>query len=774
MDDLSRFFDLAFSGRAVLLCGQDLEPGSGEKLRRLVAEAAKCDLPSSLADTCVTLSDPEPIVTAARIMAGESASLEIRRVAQVPWAAVFTSAVDDTLSGELSRQDSGGRRLRHLSVDERMPAFFPRHNDVLTVVHLIHMADAQSPTGSPLFGRHWTRAQRLLIPGVLRSLPEAVGPAHLLCIAGVTFQDHIAVDLIAAMVGDLDPDNVYWFVGPSDGIDVESIRGLAPNIHLVESDLLSALNSNQGFNPAHLESKRKVLETEDLAVTVGVGHIQRVLSFRAPELREFRRHLTILPDFAEKVAPVEPSRRRQEFIEFLSQNRQTPEWQGISEGYAFERDGYKKLLAAVIERVNIISGAPTRPHGRGRETGPILLSGPPAAGRTVGLLWLGYNLRRRGHFAVQLLPSGGVVDNGAVEQIIRLAEARGVQTTVVLLDRTDRRAADNLDRHLRSAGRRAIVVATSSPSMRRHPGVPTDQQLDEEEASSGTEIALDHRLTENEIDRFRAYLGKNSPNTSSSLVIQMLSSDPAVFALLYRLIPDTRENIRNVLIDEYMQLIEGLASFRAPTQEPTRGNSLSEQLRSWISKRDTPLRPSLSVEDSIQTTNTWYNIATKLPQLVLLFSSLDEAISLNLLTKRFPGLLQVYSTLRRTLENSGLFLEVALDKQSDIGLITVNPFVAHLLLDATVPSSLARLESLATLLYEFPWDPERRPGDAPEQALLVHIIRSIAPPTGAFQANYQRTEDLRKLAAILAILRDSHGATLPQLILIEGCFRKPA
>lgn len=58
-------------------------------------------------------------------------------------------------------------------------------------------------------------------------------------------------------------------------------------------------------------------------------------------------------------------------------------------------------------------------------------------------------------------------------------------------------------------------------------------------------------------------------------------------------------------------------------------------------------------------------------QLVLLFSSLDEAISLNLLTTRFNGLLQAYTALRQTLEDSGLFLEVSLNGQADIGLVAV-------------------------------------------------------------------------------------------------------
>ena len=52
---------------------------------------------------------------------------------------------------------------------------------------------------------------------------------------------------------------------------------------------------------------------------------------------------------------------------------------------------------------------------------------------------------------MQLLPSGGMVDNGAVEQILRLAEGRGAPATVVLLDRAERRIAENLDRQLRGA-----------------------------------------------------------------------------------------------------------------------------------------------------------------------------------------------------------------------------------------------------------------------------------------------------------------------------------
>ena len=765
MEELSRFLDLAFSGRAVLYSGQDLEPGTSERLICLLRESTRQGSDRSFAEVCSGLSDPTPLIEVAKVVGSGESSAGLRRVAEVPWAAVFTSAIDDLLSKELSRQGSEGRRLRHLSVDERMPAFFPMQNDVLSVLHLMHLADAQTTTGVPAYGRHWTRSQRLLIPGVLRVLPEAIGPAHVLCVAGIGAHDPIAFDLVAAMTADLDPDNVYWFRSPSDGIDRDAILALAPKIHIIDSDLPSALASSETIIARLSEAKRSVLETEDLAVTVGTEQYRRILTFRAAELREFRRHLVILPDIQEVPAPHEPLKRKKEFIDFLAQSRQTPNWRGISEGYAFERDSYRSLFNIVLDRVDVVSGLLPRSRVRGRESGPIILSGPPAAGRTVGLLWLGYQLRRRGIFTVQLLPAGGMVDNGAVEQIIRLAEARGASATVVILDRTDRRIAQNLDNHLRSAGRLTIVVASSAPAFRR----PQDGQdvQEDEERFRGQEIAIEHRLSLAEVDRFRTYIATNSAATSMDLLLNLLTSDPALFAVLYRLIPDTRQNMRSVLVAEYQQLVEGLASFRPPSQDVVRGSALSDQLRLWVSTRQLPVGPD-NVTSPQQPNDAWYHIATQLPQLVLLFSSLDEAISLNLLTKRFPGLLRVYSTLRKTLESSGLFVEVSLDRQGDIGLTSVNAFIAQLLLEAALPSSNARLDTLAKLLFEFPWDPEQRPIDAPEQALLLHVIRSISPPSGAFHGDFQKTEDLHALARILKTLREKHGAKMPQLILIEG------
>ena len=170
MEELSRFFDLAFSGRAVLYAGQDLEPGTSERLVQSLRESAHQGSDRSFGEVCAAFSDPSPLKEVARAVESGGTSAALRTVADVPWAAVFTSAIDDLLSTELGRQGSEGRRLRHFSVDERMPAFFPRQNDVLSVLHFMHLADAQTATGVPVYGRHWAKTQRLIIPGDRKSV----------------------------------------------------------------------------------------------------------------------------------------------------------------------------------------------------------------------------------------------------------------------------------------------------------------------------------------------------------------------------------------------------------------------------------------------------------------------------------------------------------------------------------------------------------------------------------------------------------------------------
>ena len=773
MSDISRLIELAFAGRAVLLAGQNLAPDTYLRLLQfLLRSVGPTHRGDTLADVCSSLSDPAPLLAAIRELSAEGTPSSLRQVADVPWAAVFTSALDDRLTDAFADQNAQSRRLRHLSVDDSLPAFFPRRSDVLSILHLAHIADQRTPTGMPTYGRNWGRTQRLLLPGVLKHLPSAIGPAHILCIAGIGLTDLVDWRLVVDIVQEFDPDNVYWFVSQSDALDLRELRSQLPLIHFLETDLGSAIESSLSdvtLSASAHSKKTQALELDDLAVTVEQQGIRKVLTFRVHELREFRRHLFILNDMAQESPPNDPTERKNQFTAFLSRPRGTPNWEGMSQGYAFERDAYSKLLKQVLDRINIMAGrAAKRPNGtRKAEEAPIFLAGPAASGRTVGLHWLGYQLRRRGLFVVHLFSSGGAIDNSAVEQIIRLAEGRGASITIILIDHTERSVANNLDRHLRSAGRRTVVVATVPSRMRQEQQQTEGIDPDADEVYGGTEISLSYGLGQKETQRFSRYLAENG-NIDPAPVVQELSRDPSLFALLYRLVPDARQNIRSVLVEEYEKLCEGLLSFAAPSLGSVRGGALRDQLNAWLVKRQKKEASQTQSPSPAEVDPRWQRVATELPRLVLLFSSLDETISLNVLSRQFPGLVQTYEPLRDVLERSGLFVEIVLDKQNDLGLTTPNALVAHILLGATIPYAVKRIEVLGALLYEFPWDPLATPLSAPEQATLIHLIRSISPPSGAFSAEYKRMEDLRALAQLFSGLRKERGFEYPPLMHTEG------
>ena len=69
MTDSSRVFQLAFSGRAILLAGQNLEPESGRLLREALLKDQKLPAETSLGDACALALEPDPIVKAIKLIA---------------------------------------------------------------------------------------------------------------------------------------------------------------------------------------------------------------------------------------------------------------------------------------------------------------------------------------------------------------------------------------------------------------------------------------------------------------------------------------------------------------------------------------------------------------------------------------------------------------------------------------------------------------------------------------------------------------------------------
>lgn len=771
--DLTSFAAALYGGRGVLLAGQNIEPQVSYAIAALVRAKAGAS-ERSLASAIEGLEDAKTWQTLIRnIESGVDLKPFPKRIAEVPWVGVVSSAFDNRLAQALAEAYPSARRIRHVFASDAENRNFHRRTNIVPILHLARVPDDLLSEGVPINGREYRRARRRFSLAALNTLPTQVGPGQVLCIAGVSRDDLIDIEALSEILEDFDADKVFWFVKSEDQLDVASLRSRLPHNHIIEQDLASYLDDYfQIHQQDASEGIKTLLDSSDISVSVRVNQTTvRAIHFSSEELREFRPHLLVLGDRVAGRPPVLSSERYSAFNKFLSTPQVFPAVDDNIEWLAFPRIAYKELLATVMARINQISGIAVRVASEG----PIFLSGPPASGRSIGLLWLASQLRSKLIFAVYLSSNGAPNSLTAVEKILRVAEGRGVPFCVVLVDRADRQFIWELDKHLRSTGRRAIVIATAAPHWNPNSRPRTRSSVvtsTNEDRMPGHEISLGYSLAPAEQQDFELYLRENGVKNPGA-VIQSSSDSDAFFALLFRIVPQARQNIKQVIIEEYLSLEQSLLAFQPPPSEKSfGGRSLAEQLTQWL-LRNRPAtvqnRPSVEprgMEHPVE--SSWSLIVRDVARVIMLFSRLDYPVSSDLLIKFSPALLKYYQPIVDIFAQNGIAYEIFTDREGSVGLLAVNQLVAQIILESVLPTPTLQLALLARVLETFPWNEGNTSAYSAEQRSLIDLLRSISPPHGSYHNSFSRLPDLLALEDVYRRLRENCQLEYPPLLLTEG------
>jgi hypothetical protein len=227
--------------------------------------------------------------------------------------------------------------------------------------------------------------------------------------------------------------------------------------------------------------------------------------------------------------------------------------------------------------------------------------------------------------------------------------------------------------------------------------------------------------------------------------------------------------MQQILVNEFDTFIRKIETFKPTVSGPVRGSSLAEQLAAYVESGKLSLpKVSDNVESSIPTTPGWARIAREVPRSTLVWSSLDEALSLDLLTRRFPELLTYYRPLINVMEKSGFFVEAKIDRDETLGLVARNPGIVRILTSAVLVDSVERLRQIKEFADNIVWRDTIDVIAIPEQVQLVRVIQRISPPKGTYHLEFDRIEDLRFIARMLAGIRERSAVDLPTLMLTEG------
>jgi hypothetical protein len=684
------------------------------------------------------------------------------------------SAVDSLPLEAFNQVGSGsGRRLRVLFPSQAKSLSASANPAVLTVVRLFGSTDEQIPAHLPPLTAMALRQRRAFdVVPVLQQIPF-LAASGMVVISGVGKDDWIPLDLLALACSSLPAGSVHWFLGYEAPARPSDLDEFGDALVLHEGSLPDFLRDNAATEAGRMlaEAQEVALSADDHIISFGrPGETKRIV-LSAQEWRSMALSTVVLDDAATATPqPLSPDEMRTRFRHFLRGSQRPPDWSAIVRGFLYKRKVCEGLAETVetaltaIGSVNPIESKEQYVVNYSRR--PILLTGPPASGKSRIIHWLAVHLRQRGHVVLYVAPVVGRLKVEAIERVCRLLQSRGAPGVAVLADELDNAEYVQLAEALAAAGRNAVVVGSArhSPSKLNPDNDPRSMGDREPDYQS---IQVERRLSAEEITEFRKYLQDHGERTDG--LTAPIIGDPYFLLLLYYLLPDARGNVRLRVGEAYDRLARALdvAGRAAEDSDPKGNTELREQLKAAASQ----LFPGIDFDRGAETQETSpfaHSETTRTAlDLALMCARLKRPIPVDLLLRVFGAdFIRQYAALSRHLGDSELMYEIV-DEYGTLRLDTDHHELARLALGIVRPLPPDQLGLLEHLVDAVQWRESNYPGDDPDQDYCTEVVRLVGP-RGAYADVYSSPASLELLAQVLERIRRDLRVRIPKLLLLEA------
>ena len=733
-------------GRACLLLGQDHTEGL---VGRVTTEA------SSLASTPVaSLREALSAVDAATLTASMAEFLATRRVplielASLPWSSVVSTAVD---SGFLDALAAASTTRRLVEVPAERIALTPGAHSPATL-HLFQALGRVGASGdvAPPDAQSLTEKLLLKLPRALDALPQLLGTRGVLVVEGMAanaWLDNVSWAALGQVLRKIPAGRTFWF-----GWAPSSLReALGEDVNFVSKRFTSTIAAwaSDSELSAHLAAGRKsVFGVDDHVVTVGAGRHRKSVRFSAKDWREIR-HVGSAIDDAEldQLDALESDEPAGGLAGFVGRAHVgVPDWAAAARGYCFRRDATDRLANAVVKYLSSSKRSLLDSSGGGQMRRPLFLSGPPATGKSVGMLRVAWELRRKHRlFVLWLLPGLSGLNPVQVERICRMAEARGLPWTVLVVDGALPEECMHLLDKMLSDGRRVMLLGTETAFVEEDQPTPGYRRF-----------SIDMTLSPREASEWSGFLAKHGLHDRGASGRDFLGRLSAV-------LPEVGFGSTAALLQEYERVIR--AAEPVALQATADEGPLAQQLRE--------LFPELVRDASIEQPSGRFEgdpFVQDLVLLILFCACADLPVATDTLFVLLGSdLLNSFDRLQEAFGTTALIQEVEMDNEGTIGLTTAHRLHAQWLLRAIRWTPTAQLEVLRQLVERVPWDLDAYPGDNPTQDYVIRVLREVGPRGGAAN-NYGSVAALRALADILETIWMKHGKRHPVLLSLEAIVR---
>lgn len=775
---ISDLLKALITGRAVLVIGQRHSPGLADTLKRDIA-AITNQPDKALIDVLSGVQDDQAFEGLRRALDSRPVSEQLVATAENPWAYVVTSAIDPQVHEAFRRPMSSGRQLRVLFAGHS-GTLARTGTGTLTLLRLFGaLEERDSAYRPPTSANDLHRRVRLEMPLVFREFPFLIGPGGQLAIAGVGADDWLDLEILALSCAELPEGSIHWFPSSEKQCDPDRLRDLFGNRLRLHSRPLP-----DEFVAASTTEERTALETARQTllrptarqITVRKsGGAPTVVTFSPDDWRRVSQVAIVLDDSVTAPLPKRgEDEERQAFRDFLYRVQRVPDWEGIARGFLFERGVAKSLLSLAEQEISarrsVHASASTPSSDAIQRTSrlPLLIEGPPASGKTRLLHWLAYHLRLAGHVVLYVFPTRGRTSFEQVERVCRLLEDRTQVPAAVIVDDLDAGDYDYLSELLASSGRRSVVIGTIS-SLRRRQSIPLTGGAPDDigtPRASYIQFPISSSLDDAEADRFLEFLGAR--NFGDVPLARGVVQERLFLLLLYRLLPDSRGNIHLAVGQEYERLVTALDRLLdADADESSFGSTPWQDQLAVVRAK---LFPDIDQFQSSEASSPFRHDPSTAGavRLALFCSLIERPLALDLLLRtQGSRFLTNYSLFSQAMEETALLQETVLDAEGTVGVEAEHPFVADVTLRTLLPDRAAQLALLAPVIKAVKWDDSTLPGENPDQDYMVGVLQAVGP-RGSSVDKFGSAQCLEQLIALLGEIRQTHGARLPQLLLLEA------
>jgi len=467
-------------GEATLVLGQDYQPSLVTAILQEAAELGGLNpVPTSLPALHQILG-PNALPALIRRWESKSPPLPLLELLSLPWAALLTTSTDPLILQAL--QGVGSMR----SIVELGPSMVTsvdglRSTRMLHVVRAFGSIAATGQDSAPTSPRELAQARKIRFPALLQDFSRLVGLQGHVVVEGLSERDWLdaaGIEALSLALSQLPPGRIWWF-----GYVPEAARSiLQSHAHFEAQPFQDALQEWASSVPERRvlqEARERVFGVGERAFTIRQAGDQIVARFSAREWRDIGRVASVLDDetMSELVARGTPVSRA-EVIGYLRRaHGGIPDWAGPARGLVVEREAVSDLVAAVrdflVAPKHSILSASSEDHASRASRVPFLLSGPPASGKTMGLILAAWRLRYEfGLSVLWVLRGMSGPEVGGLERVCRLFEERGARWNVLILDSGEPEEYQRIKRSLEAAGRRILILGAESRA-----GQPLDGSL---------------------------------------------------------------------------------------------------------------------------------------------------------------------------------------------------------------------------------------------------------------------------------------------------------